>query len=246
MSKIRTTLTVFAGAPVDLTPVRFDPAGDDVFQEYSIPAGIKKLRVEVVAAKGFNGANGGKVECVLNVKPKQKLFVYAGRMGTSATECIYNASDIRTSDEGVTDETSLQNRLVVAGAGGAYSWGYAAGPGGGLIGGQGGWDIITTGYPGTQTEGGAHSRNHRGSIQGTPNWGNNGTFGLGGSGPHVGGSGWYGGGSGGIAYASKAGEQRSGGGGGSSYTDPELCTEVVHTQGSNASDGYVIITPLEE
>lgn len=153
MAKIRNAFNVFAAEDVDLTPVRFDPAGDDVFQEYIVPFGIKKLKLEVVAAKGFNGANGGKVECVLNVKPKQKLFVYAGRMGTSATECIYNASDIRTSDEGITDDTSLHSRLIVAGAGGAYSWGYAAGPGGGLIGGQGGWDIITTGFPGTQTEG---------------------------------------------------------------------------------------------
>lgn len=245
MAKIRNAFNVFVAEDVDLTPVRFDPAGDDVFQEYIVPFGIKKLKLEVVAAKGFNGANGGKVECVLNVKPKQKLFVYAGRMGVSADESIYNASDIRTSDEGITDDTSLHNRLIVAGAGGAYTWGYAAGAGGGLIGGQGGWDIITTGFPGTQTEGGAPSRNNRGTIQGTPNWGESGTFGLGGSGPHVGGSGWYGGGSGGFAYARKAGEQRSGGGGGSSYTDPELCTEVVHTQGSNDSDGYVIITPLK-
>lgn len=164
MAKIRNAFNVFAAEDVDLTPVRFDPAGDDVFQEYIVPFGIKKLKLEVVAAKGFNGANGGKVECVLNVKPKQKLFVYAGRMGTSATECIYNASDIRTSDEGITDDTSLHSRLIVAGAGGAYSWGYAAGPGGGLIGGQGGWDIITTGFPGTQTEGGCtlpkQSRNY--------------------------------------------------------------------------------------
>lgn len=230
---------------IDLSPLRVDHTGE--FQKYRVPPGIKKLHIECIGSKGFNGGNGGKVECILKVTPGQLLYIWAGGYAAAATEQIYNASDIRTSAEGITDETSLQNRLVVAGAGGAYTWGYAAGAGGGLVGGQGGWDIITTGYPGTQTAGGAHSRNNRGSIQGTPNWGNNGTFGLGGSGPHVGGSGWYGGGSGGIAYARKAGEQRSGGGGGSSYTDPELCTEVVHTQGFNdVGAGYVIITPQKD
>ena len=63
MAKIRNAFNVFAAEDVDLTPVRFDPAGDDVFQEYIVPFGIKKLKLEVVAAKGFNGANGGKVEC---------------------------------------------------------------------------------------------------------------------------------------------------------------------------------------
>lgn len=43
MAKIRNTFNVFVAEDVDLTPVRFDPAGDDVFQEYIVPFGIKNL-----------------------------------------------------------------------------------------------------------------------------------------------------------------------------------------------------------
>lgn len=233
------------GLIIDTSPVRFEYTGE--LQEYKVQAGVKKLKVECVGSRGFNGGNGGKVDCVLDVSSIRKLYVWVGGYAAAVDEQIYNASDIRTSAEGITDDTSLHNRLVVAGAGGACGGGYAAGAGGGLVGGQGRWDIITTGYPGTQTAGGAHSRNNRGSIKGTPNWGQNGTFGLGGAGPYVGGSGWYGGGSGGYAYASKAGTQRSGGGGGSSYTHPELCSGVVHTQGFNADGaGYIILTPMED
>lgn len=234
------------GLVIDTTPVRFEPVGDNVLQTYKVPAGVKKLLVECAAAKGFNGGAGGKVNCVLNVKPGQVLYIYAGRYATSAEEHIYNASDVRTSDEGVTDETSLKNRLIVAGAGGAYGGGYSAGVGGGLVGGTGNYDIIHPGLGGSQTAGGSHSYNVRGSVR-SANWGNNGLFGLGGSGPYVGGSGWYGGGSGGWADVSKAGMQRAGGGGGSSYTHPELCTDVAHTQGGNTEvNGYVILTPIKE
>lgn len=246
MASIRTAFNVFAATKFDPTPVRFDPVGDNVLQAYKVPAGVKKLLVECVAAKGFNGGKGGKVECMLEVTPGQVLYIHAGRYATSAGEHIYNASDVRTSDEGVTDETSLKNRLLVAGAGGAYGGGYTAGDGGDLIGGTGNYDIIHPGLGGTQTEGGKHCYNIRGGIR-SANWGSDGRFGLGGPGPYIGGSGWYGGGAGGYADVSKVGAVHAGAGGGSSYTDAELCTDVKHTQGfNNEGNGYVIITPLNK
>lgn len=134
---------------------------------------------------------------------------------------------------------------MVAGAGGNRYQGYGAGAGGGLTGGTAAGDIIHPGYGGTQTAGGAPSHNIRGRIQGTPNFGNAGVFGYGGSGPYPGGAGWYGGGSGGTCYVSKAGTQWAGAGGGSSYTKSGLCKEVVHTQGYNKNgNGWVTIQCL--
>ena len=47
-----------------------------------------------------------------------------------------------------------------------------------------------------------------------------------------GGGGYYGGGGGGDGA----------GGGGSSYTDPDLCSNVIHTRGVQISHGKLIIT----
>ena len=80
----------------------------------------------------------------------------------------------------------------------------------------------------------------------------NGSFGIGGAGnvcgyegtTGAGGAGWYGGGSGAGDW-NKNGGYTAGGGGGSSYTNPTLCSEIKHTQGFNTTgNGYVIITPI--
>lgn len=39
-----------------------------------------------------------------------------------------------------------------------------------------------------------------------------------------------------------SGGTRAGGGGGSSYADSTVCSNVVHTQGYNDADGYVTLT----
>lgn len=234
------------GIIINANPVRFDPLTEENgFQEYKVPAGVKKLLVECVGARGFNGGKGGKVKCVLSVKPRQMLYLFVGKYPTGGRDNTYNASDIRTSAEGLTDETSLNNRLVVAGAGGNYIGGYGPGDGGDLVAGQGSYDIISTGGPGTQTAGGSHSYNIRGSIR-SAEWGSSGEFGKGGSGPACGGGGWYGGGSGGTADVSKVGGVYSGGGGGSSHTDEELCSEVEHTRGfaEATGDGWIVLTPI--
>ena len=135
---------------------------------------------------------------------------------------------------GTLGTASLHSRIIVAGGGGCGNQ-YSAvtdikqgsGDGGGLIGADGYGDM-EYGRGGTQTEGGKQG----------------GGFGIGtlcvdyGNPSAYGGAGWY---SGGFAYVPAQGGS---GGGGSSYTHPSYCTDVVHTQGYNTGDGYVIITPI--
>ncbi len=238
---------------VDTTPLRFDYTGD--IQEYIVPAGCKKIAVDCVAAKGYGTtAGGGRVECSLKVKPKQILYIYVGGIPESRNVASYNASDIRTSSEGVTDPTSLSNRLVVAGgAGNQASRGAVGGAGGGLTGvaGGNGYRGDSGGGGGTQTSGG-YAGNGQPVGVGHYHNGVAGGLGLGGSGivcgycgvTGAGGAGLFGGGSGAGDW-NKNGGYAAAGGGGSSYTDPNLCSNVVHTQGFNNENGYIIITPLK-
>lgn len=251
---LRTTANPFKMVAIDATPVRFDAA--DTFQEYIVPACVKKIAVDCVAAQGFGTtAGGGRVECSLKVKPKQRLYIFAGSIPASRNVASYNASDIRTSNEGVTDPTSLGNRLVVAGAAGSQGAGNGNTPGaagGGLIG-------ANANNTGCSAGGKGGTQETPGSGGGDIPWtsqsvagGAVGSLGLGGNGAAhsavggAGGSGWYGGGGGAAGYTKKAGNYGAGGGGGSSYTDPNLCADVVHTQGFNNGSGYVIITPLKK
>lgn len=220
----------------------------DEFQTFVVPDGIASVKVTAVAGAGYSHTGaagaGGRVICDLAVTGGQTLYIKAGSQPKS-NSVTYNASDVRTDNTGVTDETSLQSRIIVAGGGGGQgsnSWAYSSngGAGGGLEGVQGGntYQYGYGGTGGTQTAGGSggSGRSYTGSA---------GTFGLGGTGggntAGAGGAGWYGGGGGGYSgYDSK--HWVAGGGGGSSYTDPDLCTNVIHTQGNNSGDGYVTIS----
>lgn len=246
-------------------PIRFDYTG--ALQTFVVPSGVKSVRVDCVGASGGSfgtsarGGKGGRVQTILSVTPKQTLFIYVGGSGSNtSTKGGYNgggnggsnknsgtsnygpggggASDIRTV------ENDLNSRLVVGGGGGGsagydnYNW--KGGDGGGLVG-QAGSDYYGnvgstySGKGGTQTAGG--------------NGEYSGTFGIGASSRYVnnttvppggGGGGWYGGGAAWHINIMKNGW--SGSGGGSSYTDPDLCSEVVHTQGYQDGNGYVIIS----
>lgn len=245
----------------DPTPVRFNYTGN--FQTYVVPTGVGHLRFEVVAARGMATTStnivapgkGGKVTGILTVSQNQKLYIYVGGTGTTSGSAIstpvYNASDIRTSNEGITNTTSLQHRLIVAGGGGngANTNGGTAnqdgGAGGGLTGGNS-LNPGTGGYGGTQTAGGAAGNGYDGHP------GQPGGFGLGGSATGfnvffggAGGAGWYGGGGSGSYWYASWYANVAGGAGGSSYTHPSLCTSVVHSQGVNAGNGYVILTPMD-
>lgn len=250
----------------------FDPVTFTENGTWTVPAGIKQIRVDCVATQGYGvqwaGGLGGRVQCILNVTPKQTLFikVYPYSRYTTDSSTIpygpefrtarYNAADIRI------DVDDLNHRVVVAGGGGnmpnrSEDAPTQAGHGGGLVGTDG---VFARGrcYGGTQTAGGGWTA-HNHSTGVARRGGFNGTFGLGGNGggsalygeggggwtgdvaAGAGGAGWYGGG-GGQASEYYGRIWGTPGGGGSSYTHPSLCSEVVHTQGYRAGSGYVTIS----
>lgn len=213
------------------------------FQTFTVPSNISgDLNVDCVASKGADGTStgglGGRVECSVSVIPSSTLYIYVGNIPSANASVEYNASDIRTKNDGVTDNVSLSSRIVVAGGGGSSgsrTVTYAGGNGGGLEGGSANNNY--SGYGGTQTSGG--DVGSTGGNKGSP-----GTFGLGGN-PGTnkcgaGGAGWYGG-AGGNAYNQTLYSFQGSGGGGSSYTDPS-CSNVIHTQGYNNGTGYITIT----
>ena len=236
----------------------FDPVTFTANGTWTVPAGIKQIRVDCVAAQGYTngsyiGGFGGRVQCVLNVTPGQILNIVVGSIPTYSAALVYNASDIRING------TEYSNRIIVAGGGGNASIctrspsGSGGGACGGLTGANGiNCDRTVAGGGGTQTSGGA--RGYTTDTGGTTGagYGNVGSFGLGGQGvggsqahggsaqSGSGGAGWYGGGSGGTYEY--FGWWTAGGGGGSSYTNQTLCSEVVHTQGYRAGSGYVTIS----
>lgn len=226
-------------------------------QTYTVPEGVTQIEVDCFGAKGYTagleGGLGGRVKCNLSVTPGQELKVWVGQAHSQITTPEYNASDIRTSSADITSEEGLLSRLIVAGGGGDGSqtnWGGGkGGHGGGLIGGSGREGYGTEATGGTQTAGGTGGTHGAfyggGSGQGYP-----GTFGLGGatkkhdaSYSGCGGAGWYGGGGGSVCSVNKKYFVNGvAGAGGSSYTHPELCSEVSHTQGYQSGNGYVKIS----
>lgn len=239
---------------IDRTPITFNYTGS--FQEYIVPIGVYSIHVDCVASKGYGdtGGKGGRVDCDLAVKPKTILYLWVGTIPETTESNIYNASDIRTNNTGITDTTSLQSRILVAGAGGNESGrSRAGGDGGDLIGADGGngYGGNSAGKGGTQIAGGEGGAGTPVSVGHYHN-GNPGELGLGGigsvctlgnyEGPSgAGGAGYYGGGSG-AADWNRNGGYTAGGGGGSSYTNSS-CSNVKHTQGYNNGVGYITITP---
>lgn len=206
------------------------------FQSFTVPSTTTKLIVDCVASKGAGtkGGKGGRVQCILPVMPSSTLYFYIGGVPSTTDIAEYNASDIRTNNDGVLDTTSLSSRLIVAGGGGSGSGSdYTGGSGGGLVGGTG--EAAHSSYGGT---GGTQSTGGEGYTSDY-----NGAFGIGGnaalSSSGAGGGGWYGGGGGGGT--SSFFTYQGAGGGGSSYTDSS-CTHITHTQGYNAGTGYIKIT----
>lgn len=265
ISKSQTSITeVYKGSQL-VYRLGFDAITFTDSGSWVVPSGIKKIRVDCVAAQGWSstkclGGYGGRVQCVLNVTPRQTLYIKVGQQHTVWSDGTYDASDIRTAD------ADLNSRLIVAGAGGACGFNpnfqpryYDGGAGGGLTGGTGGniagaknnnTTIGIAGTGGTQEAGGARAyfSMYLKSLSASA-----GTFGTGGA-PNTegnayggyGGAGWYGGG-GAVsghywAGSSANGSSEAAAGGGSSYTDPDKCSDVVHTQGFRVGNGYVTIS----
>lgn len=238
------------GGKVPFEPIRFDTS--TTLHYWKAPPGHTKIKVFLAGGAGIGGPQGGTVECILKIKPMQELYICAGPASTSTNIASYNAADIRTVySDSLTDSDSLQSRIVVAG--GAGNNASANGAGAGAVGGGlTAADGITSrccsgGGGGTQSAGGYAGYGIAWTTQQTRN-GAVGTFGMGGNAAvhsgsgGAGGAGWYGGGGGAGGFTKSYGTYGGGGGGGSSYTDPKLCTEVVHTKGGNSSTSYVIIS----
>jgi hypothetical protein len=245
---------------------RFDYTGD--VQTFTVPSGCNKLIIDCVGAKGGDsdtgaakGGVGGRVQCDMVVSGGQILYIYVGGAGifgqntyNSSWSGGYNggAEGYQTvgSGGGATDirigGNTLNDRKLVAGGGGGAGtmWVYSefplnGGSGGGLIGGDGTHFNSAYGYSsgkgGTQSAGGNPSSNSGSTPE---KRGVKGEFGIGGK--YGGGGGYYGGG-GGAYYGARSSDAAAGG---SSYTDPDLCTNVVHTQGYSEAtgNGWIIIT----
>lgn len=220
-------------------------------QQFVIPYNVSKIHIDCIASKGKDANTsaglGGRVQCDLKVNGGDTLYFTTGLIPSSQNVASYNASDVRLNG------TSLNDRIIVAGGGGSgvYNSGddsrtslTAGANGGGLTGASSSaspyWHGSVAGASGgTQTAGGTGS--------------NSGAFGLGGNGSSnwavggAGGAGWYGGG-GGVGSAAQHDGKRyrhgSGGGGGSSYTNAN-CSNVVHTQGFNNGNGYIVVSFVE-
>lgn len=212
--------------------------------EYIVPAYVSKIHVDVVGSKGYGGGSnkGGRVQCDIDVNGGQILYITVGNARTG-NNWSYNASDIRTNNDGLLNTASLQSRLVVgAGGGNRANWGgvtnYDGGNGGGLTGATGGGDH--PGGGGTQTSGGSGGS---GNFT-TP--GASGAFGTGSSKNGeggCGGAGWYSGGQG-AQFQYLYDLHASGGGGGSSYANSEFCSNVDNKGGYQAGAGYITITEI--
>lgn len=251
---------LIAGASYSQAPVTFNYTGS--VQTYTVPPCVTQLNIVAAGGKGggFNGANGATVSGVLNVTPGQVLQIYVGGQGScpaagwngggsggfasgSYSGCGGGgASDVRIAPY------TLNNRVIVAGAGG--------GTGGGnenVGGGSGGCAIGAAGLSsfGSGATGGSQ---FSGGMGGAPwissgNYGGSGSLGNGGNGANDpcynvapgggGGGGYYGGGGGGSDCFASTPFGGGGGSGGSSLT-PAGGSCV---QGNNTGNGYVTITP---
>ena len=220
-------------------------------QSFIVPTGLNLIKVHAYGAEGEDGDNGagglgGYVTAEILVSSGDTLNIFVGSAGNTGgyngggSAPIYGgtgggATDIRMNG------SDLSDRIIVAGGGGGggrncnsgtLQWLEHGGDGGGLVGGDG--SNCSNGGPGlggTQTSGG-NGGGPVGTFGGT---GGDGVFGIGGS-PNTsccgggGGGGYYGGGAG--AYTA--------GGGGSSYTIP-TAFNIVHQQGMNSGNGFLII-----
>ncbi len=236
-------------------------------QTYLVGPGVTNLGIDAIGGVGgypyWQCSNsvayglGGRVQCTLAVTPGQTLYIYVGGAGGSetcsnctaqtggfnggvssgscaggsggGTDIRLAAGTISGSPAQVLPYTST-NRVVVAGGGGGGADYYGTGgAGGGLTGGTG---YVYPTYGGTGGSGGTQVG--PGPVGGA------GSLGVGAPrGSYCGGGGGY--------WGGNSGSGTSGGsGGGSSYTDPTLCSSVIHTQGYSGAtgNGSVSITVL--
>ena len=243
-------------------PQKFDPVTFTANGTWEVPRGIKQIMVDVVAGQGltFNttavGGKGGRVQCILSVTPKTVLYLKVGKQYTTISENRNDSMIYINNDE-------LQVLVQAGGGGSAASTDWlvvrhaVGGAGGGLTGGAAGAaspGSLIAAQGGTQSVGGDGAYTVYSGIWGVDNRANGKGKRLTGGTPYsarsrsgCGGGGYYGGGGGVDVYYLSGSDSRydagaMGAGGGSSYTHPDLCSEVVHTQGFQNGNGYITIS----
>lgn len=257
------TTTYYAEAVPTQVNMTFSYTGN--VQTWTVPDGVTSISVDAYGSSGeqlpsskpYRG-KGGRVQATIDVVPGQVLHIYVGGrnnwnggggravssgpwMGTRGGD----ATDIRVGG------TALTDRVLVAGGGGGTGVNTVGsiassdqGHGGGLTGQNGGHENLGDGFAqvgkgASQTAAGAG-----GVLNGvvtSTNYGLPGAFGQGGrSGAYS--SQYSGGGGGGGWYGGGGGTASGDGGGGSSYTNPIVCHNVIHTQGAWEDEGVVFIT----
>lgn len=220
-------------------------------QTFTIPAGVSSLTVVANGAQadGNHGGNGGRVTAVLIVQPNyEPLRIYVGGKngyngggkggeGLGAANPGGGATDIRYGG------TTLADRALVAGGGGATGDAFMSTGQGGAGGNTTGAAGITHDNAGGGGGGGTNAGGAGGNGRGD---GKPGSVGIGGNGGHVfgggGGGGYFGGGGGGSNPQPNLG---GGGGGGSSYVRTGALvfgTSVVHVQGEQTGDGDLTLS----
>lgn len=218
----------------------FEDVGE-VPASYVVPSGVLALRIQAWGAAGrpdpASGvvANGGFATGILAVVPGQTIYV-------SAPSGPGRAADVRTPGR-----DTLEDRRIVAGAGGGGASNGSGGVGGGLVGGT----AITadTNPPGAQATGGTQSSGGARGTSTPQDTGSSGTFGLGGRNTGTatkggdGGDGWYGGGSG--VTVSSPSLRGFGGGGGSSYVGGAGVSKASTQSGVWSGSAKVVITPSD-
>lgn len=255
------TTTYYAeGVPVQFN-LSFSYTG--AVQTWTVPPGVTSINIdaygsagEMNAGKQYNG-KGGRVQAVMNVTPGQVLNIYVGgkdNFNGGGARVISSGAWTGTRGGDATDirigGTALTDRVLVAGGGAGSGWNIGTnqsanqGHGGGLNGQSGGYQnvgdgVATAGGGGTQSNGGS-----RGVMNGQTNSINPGIAGAFGQGGRSGAySGQYSGGAGGGGWYGGGGGTSSGdGGGGSSYTNPIICQNVIHTQGAWDDVGVLFIS----
>lgn len=262
------------GLPVSPPVASIPPSGNQTFiftggaQTFVVPAGVNQITVEAFGAQGGagigtapgtggSGGLGGRIQATIAVVPGTTYQINVGGQGGTAVAHPGGGgggSDVRTG------ANTLNDRVVVAGAGGGGAGasaggapvGGAGGAGGGLTGGTGGTSSTNGigGNGGSQVAGGTASAGTNPGQAGTLGQGGSGCcvliggaggFNGGGTGGPVftggsGGGGYYGGGGGSDDGGGTAG---GGGGAGSSFANG---TNVTHAQGVRSGNGMVTIT----
>jgi hypothetical protein len=224
---------------------------------WSPPSNARNLRFELFGGQGGkSGGAGGKVKGLFATTP-EILYVAVGGAGVAGGNLPggFNGggnsgggNNLEGSGGGATDIRSglaLTDRLAVAGGGGGRGSGLSANgaTGGNLIALAGRDGQAKGGGGGTQSFGGAG-----GTQNGNGTAGQDGGLGMGGAGGTSslfgggGGAGGYYGGGGGGSDIDPCCTDTGGGGGGSSYTDPVLIGDVVHTLGGNIGNGKAIFS----